>query len=323
MPKCAECNDRGVIELLTSTVPCKCRKVDTGCAVDMNAVGLRYQEEACFGTINGCTLSQPIITPLRQEPVPGMLERSKEIVAAMPDDATFTMEVDCGGEVSQFTGLSKSAVDFVHACLTAGWTPERVRDHLNEMATARKMNDAQAIRDAEARALGGFTVDELDAAAEEIAAKVPGMGSYQDMQEMVCTQLVRLLVRSTIRKALEPGGVLNPSGPGFAKGGPVSGTVTGRLTGELGPTFMPRTTPEDRAFRKGIGFVPTNSQCGKAELYRRMYGGTPNLDIDYSQIELRMLAHLSRKQEDKRNERRDFGGFPFIPKAPPAPPGAG
>lgn len=48
----------------------------------------------------------------------------------------------------------------------------------------------------------------------------------------------------------------------------------------------------DREFRKGIGFVLANMQIGKAEFYRRAYGGRPDLSIDTSAFEVRMMAHL-------------------------------
>lgn len=45
-------------------------------------------------------------------------------------------------------------------------------------------------------------------------------------------------------------------------------------------------------------------RCGKTEYFRRMYGGKPYLSIDTSQVEMRLLAHLARKRETDREQRR-------------------
>jgi hypothetical protein len=316
MPKCADCKDTGVIELLTSTKPCKCRMSPAQAAVPLS-------DEACFGTINGVTLSQPIFVDIETVPVKGMLDRSEELVAACAPGATFTLEVDHGGEISTFTGLSKSAVDFVHACLRAGWGPERVRDHLNEMVTAARVSERQKhLADLEA---AGYPEHEIKAMAERIDERLFTVEDDGEAVKIIMEEVSGLILRKVIRGAIEcliPNVQKMPKA-GFATGGVVSGHA---FKQQCGFSFVPESCfggfphipkpfesgpfaqSEDRAWRKGQAFKP---QCGKAEFYKRMYGGKPDPTIDTSQIELRMLAHL----QEHPNER--------FPHSPPASPDAG
>ena len=312
---CRDCKDTGTITLLTTTEVCDCVLPDTVCSEGavLECGGFAYRgvngravridtpdvppqapepDPACFGTINGVTLHGD--PALHRDRAP-----------------TYTLEVeDSFGRRTQFTGLEKHQVDTVHVMLKAGWSAEGIRDHLNELWTAARVHESSKAREAEvtaaeARALGGFTVEELDIAAVNIASELEdGMGT-RDQADVICRELVRLLVRRTMREVL--GTIKRPR------------FVGGRLqyveeTAGVNPSpyrgyaemILPRdpVTPEDRAFRKGIGFVSANAQCGKAEFYRRMYGGKPNLAIDCSAIEARLLAHVARTQEQRR-ERPD------------------
>lgn len=301
MPRCPDCNDKGVIELLTSTVPCKCRGTPRLPVT---------QDEACFGTINGVTLSQPIAFDI-ETVNPDPLKRSEELIAACAPGSTFTLEVDVGGEISTFTGLTKAAVDFVHACLRAGWGPERVRDHLNEMETAAKVQKRQRhLADLEA---AGYPEHEIKAMAERIEERLFSVDDDGEAVKVIMEEVSALILRKVVRGALE---CLIPNIQELpkARGGIVS-------KDKCAFSFVPETcfgtnplTPERRAWRKGQAFKP---QCGKAEFYRRMYGGAPNVQIDTSQFEVRAIASILEQNKEAIRERLNPSRNPGSPPAPP------
>lgn len=178
-------------------------------------------------------------------------------------EPTYTIEVHPvigSHEGCRFTGLNKSAVDFVHACLNAGWTTKQVSDHLNEMLVAQWVNDAAAVRDAEVRALG-FSLDEVQEFARNIQSRLFNAAVTEDgeEEEIIAQELVRLLIRRTLRD------------------------VVPNLQKMPGTPYNP-----DR-----IEFIMDGMRCGK-----------PDLSIDTSQVEMRLLAHLARKQETDREQRR-------------------
>ncbi len=305
MPKCPDCNDKGVIELLTSTVPCKCRSVK--------------QDEACFGTINGVTLSQPIAFDI-ETVSPDPLKRSEELVAAMAPGSTFTLEVDVGGDIRTFTGLSKAAVDFVHAGLRAGWDAARVADHLEEMETAAKVNERQKrLADLEA---AGYPEHEIEEMAERIEERLFSVDDDGEAVKIIMEEVSALILRKVVRGAMEcliPNIQKMPKG-GFATGGVVKPPVGLSYVKEscYGVSPTGREIRSDRQLAKSIITPASATGCGKAEFFKRMYGGKPDLSIDTSQIELRMLAHY----QEQYRERPDTA-FPHVPRADSAAPDAG
>jgi len=297
MPKCPDCNDKGVIELLTSTVPCKCRSVK--------------QDEACFGTINGVTLSQPIAFDI-ETVSPDPLKRSEELVAAMAPGSTFTLEVDVGGDIRTFTGLSKAAVDFVHAGLRAGWDAARVADHLEEMETAAKVNERQKrLADLEA---AGYPEHEIEEMAERIEERLFSVDDDGEAVKIIMEEVSALILRKVVRGAMEcliPNIQKMPKG-GFATGGVVKPPVGLSYVKEscYGVSPTGREIRSDRQLAKSIITPASATGCGKAEFFKRMYGGKPDLSIDTSQIELRMLAHY--QEQYREFFKRMYGGKPDL-----------
>lgn len=312
MHSCNDCKDTGVIHLLTSTVPCSCRTdpATTKCA---SLERDRQPDPACFGTIKGVTLnacSAPVEGPV-----------------------TYTLDIEEGtARGRRFTGLSKEAVDFVHAALKAGWDANRVAEHLDEMATFRKVNDAAAVRDAETRALNGFTVDEIQEAANVIQAALlkagPNITEDGEEQEIIARELTRILVRKTIREAIM--GFARTAKP-FARGGLIPNANINRLSFVPEHTFgvAPKTPPKGCEFlpyeRKGhdpeIRVVPADllrTPGGKAAMFKAMYGGRVT-EADFSQVEARVMAHFERKASDRFNNMQNFAGFPNIPGQPSDP----
>ncbi len=304
---CPDCKDTGVIHLLTSTVPCACR-LDAALAPTIEMMkdrGVRIDtsklDEACFGTINGVTLHGD--PALHRDRAP-----------------TYTLEVeDSLGRRSQFTGLEKHQVDTVHAMLKAGWTAEGIRDHLNELWTAARVRQSDKDRQAADLKAAGFTVDELKALATKIEERLFTVSDDGEAEQIIFDEIAGLICRNVIHgamKSLIPNVMSWPKG--FAKGGIVSGE---RFQQQCGFSFVKESCfgvnptgqeiRSDRQLHKAIRLgQPTG--CGKAEFFKRMYGGKPDLSIDTSQIELRMLAHL----QEPRNERPD----PEFPGSPPPSP---
>lgn len=266
---CNDCKGTGKIHLLTSTVDCACVVPNTVATDCPSLARDRQPDPACFGSIKGVTLNSCEV-PIEGEP-------------------TYTIDIEQGtSRGRRFTGLSKSAVDFVHACLNAGWDADRVAEHLNEMATHQRVNDRQKQMETERCALGGFSMDEIEEGARNIQAALLRSASEitedGEEEEIICRELVRMLIRRTLREVMTTGF----PGP-FAKGGVVSGE---RFRQECGFSFVPETCHRQSA---------TEHQTAKAEVYRRMYGGVPNLQIDTSQVELRMLAHLHNRREERKH----------------------
>lgn len=281
--KCSDCKDTGVIHLLTSTVPCSCqKKVEP--------------EGACFGTINGVTLHGD--PALHRDRAP-----------------TFTLEVqDSFGRRTQFTGLSQHQVDAVHALLKAGWTADGIRDHLNEEWTAARVRQSEKDRQRADLESAGFTVEELKAVATKIEKRLFTVSDDGEAEQIIFDEIAGLICRKVIQGALKcmiPNVQKWPKG--FAKGGIVSGE---RFKQQCGFSFVPETPyhgmPEF--------IMPRKKDCPKAEFFKRMYGGKPDLSIDTSQIELRMLAHLAK---EPHCEQRPDPEFPFVPRPPSSAPDAG
>lgn len=286
---CPDCKDTGKIELLNSVVDCGCK------AQPCPALARDRQiDPACFGTINGVTLH------------------------GGEDPVTYTLDIEEGtARGRRFTGLSKDAVDFVHAALQAGWGPDQVAAHLDEMATFRKVRDAAAVREAEAAALKGFTLDEIQDAARNIQAALlkagPDITEDGEEEAIVAREIIRLLIRKTLREAFGdlrrmPGTPVDLFGGKrrFATGGPVN---VARLS------FVPEThlgTPPPgcefvRHERKGhepeVRVAPSEvvRLGGKAEMFKAMYGGIIT-DADFSQVEARVLAHFERKRSNDQTQ---------------------
>lgn len=312
---CRDCKDTGEIVLLTSTKVCSCVLPDTVCsegdllecggasyrgvkgrAVRIDTPELPKQapepDGACFGTINGVTLHGD--PALHRDRAP-----------------TYTLEVeDSFGRRSQFTGLTKHQVDAVHAMLKAGWTADRVRDHLNEEWTAARVRQSEKDRErAELLALG-YTHEEIEAVAADIRTEVENALSREDALSAISRGILRLIIRKSLREVVGHMSGSVPNVQRFAKGGVISGE---RFRQQCGLSFV----PESPYHGMPEFIMPRKKDCPKAEFFKRMYGGKPDLSIDTSQIELRMLAHLAK---EPRNEQRPDPEFPG--SSSPAP-GAG
>lgn len=345
---CRDCKDTGEITLLTSTQVCDCVLTSiVACSegADIECGGRKYRgvkgravriddpapapasDEVCFGTINGVTLSQPIafdIETVNSDP----LKRSEELVAAMAPASTFTLEVDVGGDIRTFTGLSKEAVDFVHAGLRAGWDAARVADHLDEMATAAKVQErSRRLADLEA---AGYPEHEIEEMAERIEERLFSVDDDGEAVKIITEEVSALILRKVIRGAMScliPNVQKMPKG-GFATGGVISGH---KFQQQCGFSFVPekcfgvsptgREIRSDRQLAKSIITPMSATGCGKAEFFKRMYGGKPDPTIDTSQIELRMLAHYEEQYRERPVTPDD--AFPGIPRAHPASPDAG
>lgn len=335
---CPDCKDTGVVQLLTSTVVCECRKK----TVASPGGGHHQVDEACFGTINGVTLSQQIAFDIETHRDP--LTASEEMVANAPALTTFTLEVETRAGKRQYTGLNKHQIDFVHACLRAGWDADRVAEHLEEEWTAARvrMSDEGRLRIGEDLERAGYSVNELRDVAAKIEERLFSVEDDGEAERIIFDEIACLILRKVIHKAL--GAVIDPlMKMPLATGGIVSkdkcafsfvpetcfgvnpGTmipndrkpapvVTGTIecVFQAPPGFIEDFQAKDRAFRKGIGFVATNAQCGKAEFYRRMFGGKPDPSIDTSAFELRALARL---QENPNERSADPGSAPASPDA--------
>lgn len=314
---CRDCKDTGEIVLLTSTKVCSCVLPDTVCsegallecggasyrgvkgrAVRIDTPELPKQppepDGACFGTINGVTLHGD--PALHRDRAP-----------------TYTLEVeDSFGRRSQFTGLTKHQVDAVHAMLKAGWTADQVRDHLNEEWTAARVRQSEKDRQAADLEAAGFTVDEIKAVATKIEERLFSVSDDGEAEQIIFDEIAGLICRKVIRRTLE---CLVPNIQKMHKGGIISKEKCA-FSFVPEPCFGTNPIPNDRKLQKTIRVgMPTG--CGKAEFLKRLYGGKPDLSIDTSQIELRMLAHLAK---EPRNEQRPDPEFPG--SSSPAP-GAG
>lgn len=285
---CRDCKDTGEIVLLTSTKVCDCVLPDTVCSegavlacggfeyrgvkgravrIDTDNAKPAEPDPVCFGTINGVTLHGD--PALHRDRAP-----------------TYTLEVeDSFGRRTQFTGLEKHQVDAVHAMLKAGWTAEGVRDHLNELWTAARVRQSEKDRQAADLEAAGFTVDEIKAVATKIEERLFSVSDDGEAEQIIFDEIAGLICRKIIRRTLE---CLIPNIQKMPKGGIVSGE---KFRQQCGLSFVPESPYHGMA----EFIMPRKKDCPKAEMYRRMYGGKPNPDIDCSQIELRMLAHLQKE----------------------------